>query len=517
MNRSKNPPLESLSEGDRISRRIQRGDQAGKILNAAIIGGGKACFNLIQLLDEGRLSRMKIRILGVSDIDPEAPGVLYAKSLNLETTTDFEKLFKLKDLNVIIELTGSTKILNEVYRIRPREISIIDHRAARLLWDLIQTEEEKDELEKERLRYQEENIRNLYDLSLEKSRLRTIINCMANGVMVSNRNREVVLFNPAFIRLMDLPQNVSPPLPLSEVINDSSLIKTLDEILGRAYSETEVIAQEIHVGNNILRAISAPALGIDRNVFLCVEGTVTVLEDITAFKQLDQLKSDFVNMVAHELRSPLVSIRQINSVLLEGLAGALQEKQKDFVNRGLIKIDALLALINDLLDVAKIEESKLIHNQEPTDVEKIIMETVNLMDSRAREQGITLTYSAENLESLQADPKNIEEIFSNLISNAINYSPEGGRIRVSARGTGDHIEIKVEDTGVGIPPEELPKIFDKFYRVKHPKTRHVTGTGLGLPIVKGIVEAHQGTIDVESYPDRGTTFTILFPIHPKKA
>lgn len=517
MDRSKNTPLESFTEGDQRSHHIQRGDQAEKILNAAIVGGGRACFNLIRLLDEGRLSRMKIRILGVSDIDPEAPGVRYAKSLNLETTTDLEELFRLKDLNVIIELTGSTKILGEVYRIRPPDISIIDHRAARLLWDLIQTEEEKDELEKESLRYREENIRNLYDLSLEKSRLKTIINCMANGVMVTNRNQEIVLFNPAFTRLMDLPQDISPPIPISEVINGPSLIKTLDEILGRAYSETEVISQELYVENNILRAISAPALGIDRNVFLCVEGTVTVLEDITAFKQLDKLKSDFVNMVAHELRSPLVSIRQINSVLLEGLAGALQEKQKDFVNRGLIKIDALLALINDLLDVAKIEESKLMHNQEPTDIETIIMETVNLMDSRAKEQGITLAYFVENLEPLQADPKNIEEIFSNLISNAINYSPEGGRVMVTARGTGNHIEIKVEDAGVGIPPEELPKIFDKFYRVKHPKTRHVTGTGLGLPIVKGIIEAHQGTISVESYPDRGTTFTILLPIHPKKA
>ncbi len=516
MKRPERLPHESFIEGDQAIHPIQRGDQAEKVLNAAIVGGGNACCNLIQLLDEGHLSRLKIRILGVCDINPEAPGILYAKSLNLETTTSLTDLFKLKDLNVIIELTGSTKILGDVYSLRPPEISIIDHRAARLLWDLIQKEAEKDELEKESLRYREENIRNLYDLSLEKSRLKTIINCMANGVMVTNRNKEVVLFNTAFMRMMDLSQDITPPIPVSRVINGPSLIKTLDEILSRAYSETEVIAQEIQVGNTTLRAISAPALGIDRNVFLCVEGTVTVLENITAFKQLDKLKSDFVNMVAHELRSPLVSIRQINSVLLEGLAGTLQDRQKDFVHRGLIKIDALLALINDLLDVAKIEETKLIKKQEPTDIEKIISETVALMDSRAKEQGISLTYSVENLKPLQANPKNIEEIFSNLISNAINYSPEGGCVMVAARNTGGHIEITVKDTGVGIPPEELPKIFDKFYRVKHPKTRHVMGTGLGLSIVKGIIEAHQGTIGVESYPDRGTTFTIVLPLGPQK-
>jgi signal transduction histidine kinase len=110
-----------------------------------------------------------------------------------------------------------------------------------------------------------------------------------------------------------------------------------------------------------------------------------------------------------------------------------------------------------------------------------------------------------------ADPKNIEEVLNNLLTNAINYSPEGGKVTVTARGVGNFVEIKVSDTGVGIAPEELPKIFYKFYRVKHPKTRQVTGTGLGLSIVKGIVEAYHGSIHVESVPDQGTTFTVLLP------
>ena len=106
----------------------------------------------------------------------------------------------------------------------------------------------------------------------------------------------------------------------------------------------------------------------------------------------------------------------------------------------------------------------------------------------------------------------MEEIFNNLISNAINYSPDGGDVTVTARGLGDYIEIKVKDTGVGIAPEELPKIFEKFYRIKSPKTRNVMGTGLGLSIVKGVVDAHHGTIDVESVEGEGTTFKILLPV-----
>jgi len=180
------------------------------------------------------------------------------------------------------------------------------------------------------------------------------------------------------------------------------------------------------------------------------------------------------------------------------------------------KIDSLLELINDLLDVAKIEAGKYVQHQVPTDIGRIIEETVALMEPRAKEQGITLTHSCHNLKLVQADPKNIEEIFNNLVSNAINYSPEGGRVTITARGLAEYMEVKVEDTGVGIPPEELPKIFDKFYRVKHPKTRQVIGTGLGLAIVRGVIEAHHGTIDVESIPDKGTTFRILLPvIEPK--
>jgi len=367
---------------------------------------------------------------------------------------------------------------------------------------------EKRRLEKKAEQLKEETMRNLYDLNLEKSRLKTIINQMANGVMVTNRNLEVVLHNRALMRLMEISSQPDGPIPITGITNDSSLIDTLKQILGGESSQEESVSQEIQAGKNTLRAISAPAFGPNK----AVAGTVTVLEDITAYKQLDEMKSDFVNMVAHELRSPLVSIRQINSVLLEGLAGPLEEKQQDFVKKGMNKIDSLLELINDLLEVAKIEAGKMVQHRVPTDMGQIIEETVELMEPRAQEQRIDLTHSCQGLKPVLADPKNMEEVISNLVSNAINYSPEGGRVSIIAHGLAGYMEIKVEDTGVGISAEELPKIFDKFYRVKHPKTRQVMGTGLGLAIVKGIIEAHHGTIDVESVIDQGTTFRVLLPM-----
>jgi signal transduction histidine kinase len=366
---------------------------------------------------------------------------------------------------------------------------------------------EKRKLELRTKQVEEENVRNLYDLNLEKSRLKTIINCMANGVMVTNRNLELVLHNPALMQLFEVSREVENPVPVTSIINDRALIETLEEIQTDASHKNAAVSREVQVGKKVMRAISAPALGPDKGVV----GTVTVLENITAFKQLDQMKSDFVNLVAHELRSPLVSIRQLNSVLLEGLAGPLEEKQKDFVTRGMRQIDGLLGLINDLLDVAKIEAGMNVQHRVPTDLGPVIEETVRLMKPGAEQKGVKLTYSYQNLKPVQADPKNMEEIFNNLISNAINYSPDGGQVTITGRGLGEYVEITVEDTGIGIPPEEIPKIFDKFYRVKHRKTRKVIGTGLGLAIVKGIIEAHHGTVDVESVEDKGTTFKILLP------
>jgi len=355
--------------------------------------------------------------------------------------------------------------------------------------------------------FQAQNVRNLYDLNLEKSRLKTIINCMANGVMVTNRNLEIVLHNPALMRLLEISEEIENPISVTRIIHSAPLIATLKEIQSEESPGNEFVSQEIELENNTLRAITAPAIGPDDGIV----GTVTVLEDISAFKKLDEMKSDFVNMVAHELRSPLVSIRQQNSVLLEGLAGPLQEKQKEFIGRGTQKIDQLLALINELLDIARIEAGKHVQHQVPLNIENIIRETVALIEARAAKKGIEIRSVFQDLKPVQADPKGIEEIFNNLITNAVNYSLDSGKVDIHARGLGEYIEIKVSDTGVGIDPEELPKIFDKFYRVKHPKTRKVMGTGLGLAIVKGIVDAHHGTIDVESVPDKGTTFRILLP------
>jgi len=360
--------------------------------------------------------------------------------------------------------------------------------------------------------FREENLKNLYDITIEKSRLKTIINCMANGVMVTNRNMEVVLHNPALMRLLNISGSWKEPFPIQDIIENRELLDTIADIHGGKLKENEFISQEISSGENTLRAISAPAFGVDRHVFLVVVGAVTVLEDITTFKQLDQLKSGFVNMVAHELRSPLASIRQMNNVLQKGLAGPLTEKQSDIIGRENHRIDALIELISDLLDVSRIERGTIVEHRSPTDLAPIIRDTVALMEPRAEEQGVRISVQCEDTGKVLADPRRMEELLGNLIGNAVNYSPDGGNVTVRTSSSGKWLELTVKDTGVGIPDGEKDKIFEKFYRVRHPKTRKVIGTGLGLSIVKGIVEAHNGTIQVESVPEKETTFKVMLPV-----
>ena len=367
---------------------------------------------------------------------------------------------------------------------------------------------DKQDLERRAQQLQEERARNLYDLATEQSRLRAIVNCMADGVLVTNRDLEVVLCNPALMRLMELSPPPAQPAPLEGFLNDDTLVEALCNPLARASTETAFISQELQRGQTHLRALSALVYGPDREVL----GTVTVLHDITSLKEIDAMKSNFVHQVSHELRAPLSAIKQQHTVILEGLAGELTEKQQELLSRSQARMQGLLDMINDLLDVSKIESGHAFQEQVPLRLDEILKETAVLMNEKAAEQGITLQLElGPELPMIQADPRSMEEVLTNLLSNAINYSPDGGTVTVSALSHGEYLEVRVSDTGIGIAQEEIPRIFDKFYRVKHPDTRKVVGSGLGLSIVKGILEAHRGSVEVESEPGVGTTFRVLLP------
>ena len=350
----------------------------------------------------------------------------------------------------------------------------------------------------------------LEDIAKEKSRMGVLVNQLSGGVMATDVQKKIALANPAFLQMIDYFGQDVIGRPAAEIVQNETIETMLDQALAQPMESFSDLTQELDLGNKILSVRSIPFRDrLNRNL-----GTITVMYDITASKKMEQLKTDFVNMVAHEIRSPLNSIGMQLKVILDGLAGPVTEKQEEILNRSSEKIHALSNLSTELLDLAKIESGLITQEKEKFDIRSLLEEQVAFFQPTAAAKGIKLELdSLPDLPPILANKGNIEEVFSNLITNAINYTPENGKVSILAVVVKTHLCVSISDTGFGIPEEDLPKIFDRFYRVKNEKTRYITGTGLGLPIVKSILEAHNGTIKVESEPDKGSTFFVYLPLN----
>ncbi len=370
---------------------------------------------------------------------------------------------------------------------------------------------EKLNLEREAELLRIEREKSLQDVANEKSKTLTIINHMADGVLVTDQNGCIVLNNPAVTRMLGLEEESPLGKHLSEWTGNEDLARMLEKVLSMGSSQNRGISQELALGDppkNFFVAHSAPIRSEQGEVF----GSVTIFNDVTWLKELDQMKSEFVNMVSHELRSPLSSIRQKLSLIVDGLTGEINEEQKQIVSRVQHRIDGLIGMISSLLDLARIEAGRLVQQKERIALSEIIDEVVELMDQEVEKKGLKFEVTIDaQLFPVHADRQSMETVITNLLSNAVKYNREGGRVSISARNRGEFVEVKVADTGVGISEENLPRIFDKFYRIRSEYTRKVIGSGMGLPLVKAIVEAHFGTISVESESGEGTTFTVLLP------
>ena len=370
---------------------------------------------------------------------------------------------------------------------------------------------EKLNLEREAELLRIERGKSLQDVANEKSKTLTIINHMADGVLVTDQNGCIVLNNPAVTRMLELEEESPLGKHLSEWTGNKDLTQMLEKVLSMVSSQDRGISQELALGDppkNFFVAHSAPIRSEQGEVF----GSVTIFNDVTWLKELDQMKSEFVNMVSHELRSPLSSIRQKLSLIVDGLTGEINEEQKQIVSRVQHRIDGLIGMISSLLDLSRIEAGRLVQQKERIALSEIFDEVVELMDQEVEKKGLKFEVTIDaQLFPVHADRQSMETVITNLLSNAVKYNREGGRVSISARNRGEFVEIKVADTGVGISEENLPRIFDKFYRIRSEYTRKVIGSGMGLPLVKAIVEAHFGTISVESESGEGTTFTVLLP------
>ena len=388
----------------------------------------------------------------------------------------------------------------------PDQLRIIVNRAA----ERIRLTQETEKLEQQRKR-------TLSDLDTEKSRIHTIVESLPNGMIVTNAKGQVVLMNPAFSQLLELDPDLKPNGPIEQYIPDQNLSQLVLEISQGKHVDYEDIPDYEFVlsDQKYLLAKGQPVLGERKE---CLGAVVNVV-DITAMKVLDRLKSEFVAKVSHELRSPLATIHEQLAVVLQELVGDGTQQEQHILTRAKEKTRGLISLIGDLLDLSRIEEGLICREPQPLRLDEQLKNIVDFLTAQAKSkrQSLILELTEESLPPLTADPLALESIFGNLITNAINYTPEGGKIRVVVDLAGINVRVKIIDNGFGIADKDLDKIFERFYRIKDEKTRYITGTGLGLPIVKGLLEPMGGFIEVESTPGKGSVFTVLLPVNPHDA
>lgn len=342
--------------------------------------------------------------------------------------------------------------------------------------------------------------------------MQAIFDSLADGILVTDLHGNLVFCNSRAASMLDLSCDENLGRPVQQFIKHKELERLL---LNTARLEPAICSIGHHevclleMGDKQLRVHISPVVNRDGVPI----GTVALIHDVMHISAMDAIKGDFIFMVSHQLKSPLSSMLMQLSVVLDGLAGDLTAKQKDLLGKAKEKTKGMITLVNDLLDFRRIEEGKILQQIERLDLREILQRSIDLMVMSAGDKDITIeTHVADHLPFITGDRTGIEAVFVNLISNAVKYTPTGGRVTVDIYKSGNDVRIRVVDTGIGIAPADIHRIFDRFYRIKSETTRDIAGSGLGLSIVKRIVDLHKGTVHVESKENQGTTFIVSLPV-----
>jgi signal transduction histidine kinase len=361
-------------------------------------------------------------------------------------------------------------------------------------------------LEAKQLR--EERERRLLEVALERSKCSTIINCMTDGVVVVNRDGQVVLRNAALARILPECADLPLPAPLSS-LKSESLRAIVGEALG-ASSAPVIVSKELSVGESTYMVNASPVVEATGRML----GAVALLRDITPLKKLEVAKSMFVSMVAHEIKGPIAAIEGYLNVILSGLAGENPERDRNMMRRAVVRAQTLRSLVSELMDLTAIETGNFTVKRSPVDLGAIVARAVEASREKATAKRIALVSCQDgegSHELVLADEVSMLSVVTNLVDNAIKYTPDGGHVDVAVEQNGMYVKVIVRDDGIGMTPREAESAFDEFFRAKNAYTTRVPGTGLGLSLAKRLVELHQGKITVKTAPGQGSTFTVSIP------
>jgi PAS domain S-box-containing protein len=343
-----------------------------------------------------------------------------------------------------------------------------------------------------------------------KEVLTAVMNSLADGLLVTDEDGYIILYNQKAETLLGFNGRIALGEPFKNHIKNEVLVGLIDKILTLHLPfHTEEVCL-IDTGNSRLRVHVCPVK--DENGLLI--GSVTLLHDVAQLTAIDKIKSNFLAMVSHQLKSPLGSTLLQTSILLDGMVGELNEKQRDLIQKIKAKTKGMVELVNDILDVCFIEEKGYITQIESLNLSETLQKAIEMMQPQLHDKNIALKLNVEeHIPPIKGNKSSMEAMFINLISNAIKYTPSEGMVSIELSKNGQYLQLKVTDTGIGIEKKDIPHIFDKFYRERSERTKNISGTGLGLSIVKGVVDAHHGSISVESEFGKGTTFTVLLPLN----
>jgi two-component system phosphate regulon sensor histidine kinase PhoR len=351
------------------------------------------------------------------------------------------------------------------------------------------------------------------DLGQEQAKVTAILDAMVEGVVAVDGQEHVLLMNEQARAMFALGSARGEGKPFLEVIRNADL----HEIFRAVHAGGEAALQreiELTSPPRIL-GVNAVRLAASGDRSAAGPGVVLVLHDVTALRQLERVRTEFVANVSHELRTPLTAIQGYLETLL---SGALEEREnaRRFLEIALRHSERLGRLLNDLTDLSNIELGKVALRREPVRVDEVVASVVGIIAPRAARAKVDVTsHVPPDRPQVPADRDRLAQILINLVDNAVKYTPEGGSVTVTARRVAEStIETAVTDTGIGIPPADLPRITERFYRVDRARSRELGGTGLGLAIVKHLVMAHGGQLGIESEQERGTSVRFTLPIEP---
>ncbi|OGF50810.1 MAG: hypothetical protein A2231_04125 [Candidatus Firestonebacteria bacterium RIFOXYA2_FULL_40_8] len=339
-----------------------------------------------------------------------------------------------------------------------------------------------------------------------RGQLKAMLDSMVEGVIVLDTSGKLTLVNRAFEEIFGIKEEQVSEHSFIEAVRNPELDSFLKDVLET--QRTREIELEMITPVERVFKIRATFFGKEEEG---KKGLIAVFYDVTEIRKLERSKTDFVANVSHELRTPLASIKGFTETLLDG---ALEDKENNRKFLGIIQenVNRLDRLISDILELSKMESARLKPVKDFFKINDAVLKAVEMLGPGSKKKNIKIEIKIpENFPQIYANKDMLEQVFINLMDNAVKFNKEGGSVTVEALETPAGVKVSVKDTGLGIPKEDHARIFERFYRVDKGRSRELGGTGLGLAIVKHIIELHDGTVGVESEINEGTTFIFTIP------